>query len=133
MLFLLFIIGVFSQNYCKRSDGIKITVLADCLSSAQYNVENCCFECLQINVVNQTSQIKCGSLYSLGFTSCSPESETAALAACGGGTYACLCNVGSDKSEVNAVTPSAPSSSSNIYTNLLLFIFGNLLIVFINK
>lgn len=104
LLLLLFFYSLEAQNYCKRADGIKITVLNDCFSSSQYDVENCCFECLQINPINQSSQIKCGSIYGLGFTSCTAEAKTAALAACGGGTYACLCTPGSIKTEVNEST-----------------------------
>jgi hypothetical protein len=117
-LIFLFFYCLEAQNYCRRADGIKITVLNDCFSSSKYNVENCCFECLQINPNNQSSQIKCGSLYSLGFNTCSdPAAKTEALKACGGfGTYACLCNPGSIKTE---------SNESMVYgLNLLLFMLS---------
>ena len=96
---------VFTQTnvpYCTLKGGIKITTGNDCLSSYQYNVENCCFDCLQINPINQSSQIKCGSLYALGFNSCTNISEAAALKACGGGVLRCLCNAGADKSPVTS-------------------------------
>lgn len=115
LLLLLFFYCLEAQNYCKRSDGIKITAPGECLDSAKYNVENCCFECLQINPINQSSQIKCGSLYSLGFKTCSdPAARTEALKACGGnGVYACLCNPGSIKTE--------SSADVNIFTSLYIF------------
>lgn len=130
MLYILFLIitYVFSQtpNYCRREDGIKITGSGQCLSSTLYNVQNCCFECLQINPINQSSVIKCGSIYALGFNTCNNQSKTAALAACGGGAYTCLCNPGSDKSQV--------TSGSNLNTNnITLFLFLNSLFIFFNK
>lgn len=104
MLFLLILFTclVSSQNYCRRADGLKVTAPGECLSSAQYNVENCCFECLQTNPINQSTRILCGSIYSLGYTSCTPAAEAAALKACGPGSVVdCLCNPGSIKTEVN--------------------------------
>jgi len=103
ILLLIFNYLVNSQNYCRRADGLKITGPGECLSSAKYNVENCCFECLQTNPINQSSIIKCGSLYALGYTSCTAESEAAAAKLCGAGSVVdCLCNPGSIKTEVNS-------------------------------
>lgn len=121
-LIFLFNYIVYSQtpNYCKISDGIKITQNNDCLTSEQYNVQNCCFECMQYNPINQTSVIKCGSLYALGFTSCTPQAQTAALKACGGGQYVCFCNAGNDKSQINGLVP--VSSSINLAKLINLFV-----------
>lgn len=121
MLFLIFLLSIVQcQNYCKRS-GITITVTNECLTSINYDVENCCYECLQIDVVNQNSVIKCGSIYALGFDSCSTEARTAALAACGGGVYTCLCNQGNNKTQVNV------SQSSSLTIPILFMSFFSLL------
>lgn len=125
-MFLIFLFNyiVYSQtpNYCKISDGIKITQNNDCLMSEQYNVQNCCFECFQYNPINQSSTIKCGSLYALGFTSCTPQAQAAAQKACGGTTnsYICFCNPGNDKSQINGLVPI--SSSINLAKFFTLFV-----------
>lgn len=104
IIILLFFAFVYTQTnvpYCTLKGGIKTTTGNDCISSYQYNVQNCCFDCLIINPINQSSQINCGSLYALGFNSCNNVSEAAALKACGGGVLRCLCNAGTDHSQVN--------------------------------
>lgn len=98
---LLLIVPVFTQNYCKRSIEVQTTQPGECYSSTTYDVQNCCVECLQINIINQSSVLKCVSLYGLGYTSCTSQSEAAADNLAGGGTCTCLCNPGSDKSQVN--------------------------------
>jgi hypothetical protein len=121
MLFLIFLLSIVQgQNYCKRS-GITTTVTNECLTSINYDVENCCYECLQIDVVNQNSVIKCGSIYALGFDSCSTDARTAALKACGGGVYTCLCNQGNNKTQVNV------SESSSLDIPILILALLSLL------
>lgn len=119
LIFLIFYL-VNCQNYCKRGLGIQTTQQGECLSSSKYDVENCCFEILQIDVVNQISLLKCGSIYEIGFTSCSTEAKKEALITAGSGAYACLCNPGSNKSQVSV------SSGSNFtfITNLTLLMIS---------
>jgi len=127
LIFLIFYL-VNSQNFCQRGSGIKTTQPGECLSSSKYDVENCCFEILQIDIVNQVSYLKCGSVYEIGFSSCSAESKKEALITAGSGAYVCLCNPGSNKSQVN-VNSGSNSTFSNltllniIFTNLSLLMF----------
>jgi hypothetical protein len=103
MIFLIFFLTVYAQNYCHRDSGVTITKQGECLSSSKYNVENCCVECLLINTNNQTSTLLCQSLYSLGYDSCSKNGIDEAKSNINGNiqTCLCLCNPGSNKTEVN--------------------------------
>ena len=127
LLLLDYIFVVLSQiNYCKRGE-LTTTRSGECLSSTLANVQNCCYECLQINVNNQSAIIKCGSLYDLGFDICTDESRAAAKIKCGGGVLYCLCNDGSDKSQVS--TGSSIIKSQNALLLVIIIYISNFFII----
>lgn len=107
---LLFLLSIEAQTYCQQGKGFVNDTNGECLLSSNYDVENCCYTC----PIRDASGLvlTCGSLYELGFAACGQAGALAARqTACsvaGGditsGAFMCLCNTGTNKSQVNYVS-----------------------------
>ena len=138
MLFFIytFILYAHAQTYCLCTQEFVYDPNGDCLNSANYGLENSCFRCPVTNASGTFNY--CGSLPYLGFLSCGQNGAKAARdAACtafGGdiaaGSYACLFNAGTNKSQTTACASLAPTTPTNagsmpgILTSLGLFLFS---------
>lgn len=87
----------YGQGYCTRAAGIFNTSDsgANCFSSLQYSLINCCFRCTTAD----PAVVACGSLYNYNITSCTANDTILAKAKldCGNGyngTFSCYCNTG---------------------------------------
>ena len=133
-------------SYCRRG-GLTNSSAFYCGTSYQHGIKNCCFTCL-VRVVNQTTGIAefpqlCGSLYDLGYTSCTTEARAVARASCIGGHndsieggtvsyYSCICNDGSDLSQFLGDTSNTNSNGTQSNnTNSLKVYFHYFVILFI--
>jgi hypothetical protein len=119
LLSFLFISLASAQGYCQcQSGGFVNDPLQQCMSSANYSVQNACFVC---PVQNGTAKYYyCDSLFRLGFAVCGQQGALAAMtAAClafGGDTassdFRCFDNGGLNKSQVNACSGITQSPTS---------------------
>jgi len=105
-----------SQGYCTRAAGIFNTTDggAACMSSATYNVVNCCFRC----GTNVTGLVRCGSLFNYGLTSCTQNAtildqvKADCFALYGNSTFQCSCNTGTNTSQLDG-TPAPTNAPTN--------------------
>lgn len=138
MFFIILFFALFQcAPYCQRGKGLFIDTNNSCFTSVNYNVENCCFSCLVGSTTPGTlPSVYCGSLYDLGFTSCGSNiTNNAIITACGGPSvtmsYSCICNPGTDKSQINSVISSGKSIKFNHYMIELFVIITFIFILFV--
>lgn len=112
----------FNGQICQRDVGPIDNSARQCLGSATFDVENCCYVCPTQDASGYTET--CNSLYDLGFGSCT---QTGALEAmrttCSnnggnpdGTSFRCSCTGGTNKSQTTDYVPLSTNSPTGTPT-----------------